>query len=358
MYSTGHEGLDTEVRLRLSSPADVINAVPYLLGFHPRDSLVLVSLHGSPDRRISLVSRIDLPPPGQAREAAGHLARIVMAQGCDEVLIAVVGGGATDVGVGFQLGGVAPPRTDVADAVRVAFEGLGVRVPVAVWAPEVNAGAPWHCYDSRLGGILPDPETSAVAAATVAAGHVTYADRGELEELVAPGEPSVLERRSRLLDAHCDGMSALDEPDAGADAFALVQAWVVRAGEDRLDLGDDDVVSLCLALSDPIVRDAAFGLVAGSPAHAERLWTALVRAAPAPEAAEPAVLLAHSALVRGNGALVSIALERAQRAWPGHRMSELFLASLDRGLGRDELCEWFAEGAAGARLLLRRRVGR
>jgi hypothetical protein len=353
MYSTGHEGLDTEVRLRLSSPADVISAVPYLLGFHPRDSLVLVSLHGGPDRRISLASRVDLPPPEREREAAGELARIVTAQGCDEVLIAVVGGGGPD--------NLPLPRAALVDTVRTAFEARGVRVPVAVWAPEVNAGAPWHCYDSGLGGILPDPETSAVAAATVAAGHVTYSDRGELEGLVAPGEPSALERRSRLLDAYCDRMSALDEPeepDAGADAFALVQAWVALAGEDRLELGDDDVVSLCLALSDPIVRDAAFGLVAGSPAHAERLWTALVRAAPTPEAAEPAVLLAHSALVRGNGALVSIALERAQRAWPGHRMSELFLVSLDRGLGRDELCEWFAEGAAEARLLLRRRAGR
>jgi len=352
MYSTGQEGLDTEVRLRLSSPADVISAVPYLLGFHPRDSLVLVSLHGRSDRRISLASRIDLPPRGLVGEAAVHLARIVVGQGCDEVLVAVVGGGAADGG--------SPPRADVVASVRAAFEERRVPVPVAVWASEVSTGAPWHCYDSGMRGVLPDPETSAVAAATVAAGHVTYSDRDELERLVTPEDPPALERRSRLLDTRCDRMSMDDEDvlDAGADALALVQAWVARAGDGRLTLDDDDVVGLCLALSDPIVRDAAFGFVGASAAAAERLWTALVRAAPDPEAAEPAVLLAHSALVRGNGALVSIALERAQRAWPGHRMSELFLVSLDRGIGRDELCEWFADGAAEARLLLRRRGGR
>lgn len=355
MYSTGHEGLDTQVRLRLSSPADVISAVPYLLGFHPRDSLVLVSLHGELDRQVSLASRIDLPAPPDVPEAVRQLARIVTAHGCDEVLVAVIGGGAPP-----DLAGSTPPRAEVAHTVRAAFEELGVSVPVAVWAPEVAAGVPWHCYDSGSGGVLPDPGASAVAAATVAAGHVTYSDRSQVEELVAADDPGVLERRSRLLDAHCDRLSALDEPDspdAAADAFALVQAWVGRAGEERLELGDDDVVSLCLALSDPIVRDAAFGLVVGRPAAAERLWSALVRASPAPEAAEAAVLLAHAALLRGNGALVSIALERAQRAWPGHRMSELFLVSLDRGLGRDELCEWFAEGAAEARMLLRRRGG-
>src|SRR5581483_487253 len=166
MYSTGQEGLDTEVRLRLSSPADVISAVPYLLGFHPRDSLVLVSLHGRSDRRISLASRIDLPPRGLVGEAAVHLARIVVGQGCDEVLVAVVGGGAADGG--------SPPRADVVASVRAAFEERRVPVPVAVWASEVSTGAPWHCYDSGMRGVLPDPETSAVAAATVAAGHVTY----------------------------------------------------------------------------------------------------------------------------------------------------------------------------------------
>lgn len=358
MYSTGQEGLDTEVRLRLSSPADVISAVPYLLGFHPRDSLVLVSLHGGPDRRISLASRVDLPPREYTYEAAVQLARIVVGQGCDEVLVAVIGGGAESRGA--ESGG-SPPRADVVASVRMAFEDHGVAVPVAVWAPEVATGAPWSCYDSGLTGTLPDPGASAVAAATVAAGHVTYGGRGELEELVTPEDLPALERRSRLLDAHCERMSVDDEPgaaDSGTDAFELLQAWVARAGEGRLELGDDDVVSLCLALSDPIVRDAAFGLVVGSPAAAEQLWTALVRAAPDPEAAEPAVLLAHSALLRGNGALVSIALERAQLAWPGHRMSELFLVALDRGLGRDELCEWFAEGAAEARLLLRGRGGR
>lgn len=357
MYSTGHDdldGLDTDVRLRLSSPADVISAVPYLLGFHPRDSLVLFSLHGQESRRISLASRIDLPPGAHVRQAADQLAAVVVGQGCDEVLVAIVGGGSgTDE---------SPPRGDVVDAMRTAFEDHGVPVPVAVWAPEVVTGARWQSYDSGLGGVLPDPETSAVAAATVAAGHVTYSGRGEVENLVATEDPLAVQRRSRLLDAHCDRMAKHDlneRPDASADAFALIQAWIARAGgQSRLEFTDDEVVSLCLALSDPIVRDAAFGLVVGAVASAERLWTALVRAAPDPEAAEPAVLLAHCALVRGNGALVSIALERAQRAWPGHRMSELFLVSLDRGLGRDELCEWFTDGATEARLLLRRRGGR
>ncbi|MDQ2706340.1 MAG: DUF4192 domain-containing protein [Actinomycetota bacterium] len=360
MYSEGtnsegtNSGLATEVRLRLSSPPDVVAAVPYLLGFHPRDSLVLVSIG---DRRVSLASRIDLPPLTEAKSVAGHLARIVAEQSCDQVLVVIVGGGVDhDV----------PPRTDVVAAARAAFGKIGIPVSSAVWVPEVTVGATWRCYDSDAGGTLPDPTSSPVAAATVAAGHVTYPDRQHLEQLVSPADPADLDRRSRLLDSHCDqqcdqlrGPSELDEPDRGADAFALLRAWVEKAGAESLDLGDDDIVMLCVALSDPMVRDAAFGLADGPyAAGAERLWTALVREFPDPEAAEPAVLLAYSALLRGNGALVGIALERAQRAWPGHRMSELFQSAIDGGLGPDDLRGWFAEGAAEARLLLRRRGAR
>jgi hypothetical protein len=347
--------LTTGAPVRLASPVDIVVAVPYLLGFHPRDSLVLVSIGG---RRVSLATRIDLPPPSQTQVVSSQLAAIVAGHDCDEVLLVVVGGGADG-----------PPRTDLVAATTAAFDGLGVPVSAAIWVPEVAAGATWRCWDPDtggwdpdIGGVLPEPSTSPVAAATVAAGHVTFPGREDLERLVAPADQADLDRRSQLLDAHCDRQcqrAEPEDPDSGADAFALLRAWVERADSADLRLGDDHIVELCVALSDPMVRDAAFGFAEGPhQAAAERLWTALAREFPAPEAAEPAVLLAHCALVRGNGALVGIALERARTAWPGHRMTEMFQAAVDGGLGPDDLRGWFAEGAAEARLLLRRRTSR
>jgi len=369
-------GLATAGGLRLRSPVEIVTAVPYLLGFHPRDSLVMVSVVG---RQIGLVSRIDIPPRAEAAEVARQLAAVLVGQGCDEVVVVVVGGGRPRAGSGTRsdgrsdgrpdarpggpIGGRRPPRPDLVAAARSAFDALGVPLSSAVWVPRVAAGAVWWCYDSGARGVLPDPAASAVAAATVAAGHVTYPGREDLERLVAPDAPAAVERRSRRLDALCDRRCASPDPDLAADAFALVQGWVQRAGADPADdlaevLDDEAVVALCMALSDPIVRDAAFGFGSGPlAAGAERLWTALVRQSPDPESAEAAVLLAHSALVRGNGALVGIALDRALRAWPGHRMGELFRSALDGGLGPDDLLGWFAEGAAEARRLLRRPGG-
>ena len=48
--------------LNLASPGELIAAIPFLLGFHPRRSVVLMALR---QRRLSLTQRLDLPDPGQ-----------------------------------------------------------------------------------------------------------------------------------------------------------------------------------------------------------------------------------------------------------------------------------------------------
>ncbi|HEY2205748.1 MAG TPA: DUF4192 domain-containing protein [Pseudonocardia sp.] len=340
-----------EQRLRVRTPADLVIAVPYLLGFHPRDSLVLVGMRGGPGRRVELTARVDLPPRAHGPVVAAELAEVLAGQGCSEVVAVVVGGGRAR-----------RPRADLVQALRRCCGPRGLRVVDAVWVPEVAVGVPWRCYGPcGCEGVLADPAGSPVAAAAVVAGQVTYPDRRDLERLVAPVDAAAVGRRSRALDAWCDREGRRDDPvaEGPVESFALVRSWVRRAAEGTPALGDEDVVALCVALCDPMVRDAAFGLATGPDrAGAERLWTALVREAPDPEAAEPAVLLAHCAMLRGHGALMGIALDRAERAWPGHRLAVLFRCAVDDGLGVTDLAAWLAEGAAEAAELLRRRTAR
>ena len=56
--------------IHLSGPADVLTVLPYQLGFHPHDCLVVVSLHGT---RMGLVQRIDLPPPEHVGDAVAAM---------------------------------------------------------------------------------------------------------------------------------------------------------------------------------------------------------------------------------------------------------------------------------------------
>jgi hypothetical protein len=145
---------------------------------------------------------------------------------------------------------------------------------------------------------------------------------------------------------------ALDrsDPDAGvhtgsSDAIAAIDSAVLDAGRGRLVLDDARVLALAAALAVPAVRDAALLRCIGpAPVAAEQLWTALVRETPDPEAAEPAVLLALSAMLRGDGALANVALDRAEQAWPGHRLAGILRPVL-LGMRPEEI-----------RVLLRERV--
>jgi Domain of unknown function (DUF4192) len=132
-----------------------------------------------------------------------------------------------------------------------------------------------------------------------------------------------------------------DAPD-----LSVVDAAIADAEAGRLQLDDQQVVALAIALSAPAVRDAALLRCLGPwPTAAEQLWAALARETPDPEAAEPAALLAVSALLRGDGALANVALDRAERAWPGHRLTGLLRLAAEGGLRPSEIRAWLIGSA-------------
>ena len=74
--------------IRLGSPADLVDAVPYLLGFHPTDSIVLIAVRGS-KRRVGLTLRLDLPALAADPDVIGNCIRHLGNAGAEGVLIAV-----------------------------------------------------------------------------------------------------------------------------------------------------------------------------------------------------------------------------------------------------------------------------
>src|SRR6476659_6870532 len=57
-------------QIRLRGPADVVAVLPYQLGYHPQDSIVLIALLG---RSVGLIERIDLPSPRDAEQVGSVL---------------------------------------------------------------------------------------------------------------------------------------------------------------------------------------------------------------------------------------------------------------------------------------------
>jgi hypothetical protein len=309
----------------MDNPSDLLAAIPPLLGFHPADSLVVFGLRGPRATELALVLRSDLPPPDRAAELAETLLPPLMQQCAAGVALVVVGGGSP--------AGDLPHREVVAHC-GATFADHGVPVVHQLWTAATVAGGRWQCYDeSGCAGVLPDPDGTRLAAIACDAGVTVYDRREDIVATLTPDPPDVLARRSASLDRFSEAEPALDSPQAGLAAVQAAIQLAVRQAPDLPDLSDEAVVELAMALSDHRIRDVCLDFDAlPDVAAAERLWTAMAKATPPPERAEPACLLAFSAYARGDGVLAGIALDQAEEADPGHRLSGLLRGALSIGL--------------------------
>jgi hypothetical protein len=188
----------------------------------------------------------------------------------------------------------------------------------------------------------------------VVAGAVTMPNREAVVATLTPADPATLARRTHLLEAVSRGSEpGSDSATLGVERLTTIRAAIDSAIDEPPFLTDEDVLVLTDALADHRVRDAC--LIQDDEDHrlgAERLWTALVRATPSPERAEPASLLAFHTYLRGDGVLAGIALEQAEKADPGHRLTILLRQSLQSGLPPQQLLKACTNAADRATQLL------
>ena len=162
--------------------------------------------------------------------------------------------------------------------------------------------------------------------------HVTYPNRQALAETLRPHPAHLLHRRAALI------VTLAARPADRQASLQRVRAAIARANDGELPADDTDIAELAVALSDPRVRDASLThSLDGHARAAQRLWTALVRSTPAPHRAEPAVLLAITAYLHGEGALVSIATDTALQARPRHALAAVIQLALRAGLPPDDM---------------------
>lgn len=316
----------------MHGPADLVAAVPHLLAFHPVDSLVVLVLGDDRTSRVVMSLRVDLPPPRHRRALANQLLTPIRCEAGSVVLV-VVGGGTPDPPSSL-------PHQGLVDCLESALATADIPLAGAVWASGTSEGDRWIEYGAPdRAGTVPDPAGSEIAAACAAAGMITFASRTELAAVLTPDDPGSLARREALLDeATVRAEREQDREQAARQGLVLITRAVTDAYRRTTRMSDDDVVALTMALSDLWVRDMALVFATGPHARAaERLWTELTRATPAPERAQAATLLAFSAYLRGDGAMASVALDRAEEACPGHRLASLVRSSLDHALPPEQL---------------------
>lgn len=321
---------DDRPTLRVRGPADLLQAVPYLLSFHPHRSLVLVGLHQS---LLVVTVRLDLDDiavPGVLPDAIAAMRR----------------GGATDlVGVVYAEDTVADavrplPWQWVADAVGDDAEAAGCVVLDVL----LVAGDRWWSYVCDepeccpgAGGPLPTG-TSVFSAQATYAGMVALPSRSALEAVLQPRPDA---ERAALRDAiaqaeHASVQAVLDGRDERHQrsvkrALFAAARTAGRPGEGGA-IDDATVARYGVALAEYPIRDSLWMAIDDGRLDGRELWRELAVRLPSPYDAAPLFLFAWCTWRAGNGALAGVAAERAIAADPAYSAADLLLAALQRGV--------------------------
>jgi hypothetical protein len=362
-----HELSLAENRVTLRGPADLADALPYLLGYHPDDSIVLIGLHG-PRGRLGGRIRTGIPAdPEEWCEAAELLAACLADSG-------MVRGSRPDAAVVYlcQDPPDGAPARDImerlrplAQRLRTACGGLAVPVYEALY---VSRDRYWsYCCTGtgccpEDGNALPRSGTSPMAAAAAYAGIRVRGSLRQLGQRLAPLDGPVAVRQVRAFDQVASGLvrrmlgTERDGSAVRAETLQLAERLMSRfrralavpepddSGSDARDdalLTSEEAARLVLGLQDRGTRDIAAEWMEGPEAPAAlRLWRALARRCVAEyeaHGAPPLTLAGWVAWSVGDEAGARVALERALDADPDYVFARLLHQACNEGVDPEAL---------------------
>jgi len=325
----------SEMVVRITSPSSLLALVPQLMGFEPRDSIVVVGTR-PPRGLVQLTVRFDLPPapdPEIANEIARHALSVLVAQGFR-----------TGVSVGYGPGRLVTP---VADALRRHAAGRGFRLTEVLRAED---GRYWSylCTEPACcpaeGVPYNTPSHPVTAQFTAAGAPPVLSDRAQLAATLAEVDGAAARAMTEATRRAEDRATLLAARAAGSGRRGAARALMASEGLDAVlraidacrtggaALGDDDAAWLAMVLLDLRIRDDAWARM--DPVYWRdhlRLWTDLTRRARPGYVAPAASLLAFVAWQAGNGALANVALDRAQADDPGYTMASLLRDVINAG---------------------------
>lgn len=322
--------------LKVRGPADLAQLVPYLMGFHPSRSLVVVGLA---NRRVQISARLDLDDLHDD-DADSRLAA---------TLLAMVGSGVQSfVGIVYDDEALPFGRPDDDElpwaGIAAVLDAEVARVGCELDDIALVSAGRIYSFVCRVPACCP-PEGTVLDGASTAAAEATYAglvalpDRESLAALLDPA-PDV-ERdalRPALQHAEDEAIEAIlrgDGPrrDRSAKRALLAAARRVDGADGSTvsaagPLNDDQLIDFAVSLQRRDVRDAIWLAIDEGRIDGRPLWRAMAHRLPAPFDAAPLFLFAWMCYRDGDGALAGIAAERALESDPRYNAADLVVAAL------------------------------
>ncbi|MGW2360440.1 DUF4192 domain-containing protein, partial [Streptomyces phaeofaciens] len=359
--NTPYDGSPTVHQVTLRTPAELADALPYLLGYRPEDSIVLVALDDRGGRgRFGGRARLGIPAnPDDWADVAQQLAEGLV-KGSERrgtraaQMVAYVCQEPADGETGRHVMQRLEP---LARLLRVACGNLDVPVIEALC---ISDGRFWSYCCAKKGCCPAEGVAMGLPGTSVLAAAATYAGiqvRGTLRELRARLQPlETGEALTQEVALDAAGMALipriLDDVSRAAVAdetlelaarlmrrFAeapVVSGALLADGRDDELLGADEAATLILGLQDRVTRDRAAAWMEGDEAPlALRLWRALARRCVGPygeHAAAPLTLAGWVAWSGGDELEAREALAMALGADPGYLFARLLHQACNEGL--------------------------
>ncbi|MGC0412550.1 hypothetical protein RKD32_005476 [Streptomyces sp. SAI-195] len=368
-----HESPTAEHQVTLRTPAELADALPYLLGYRPEDSIVLAALRDRDGRgRFGGRARLGIPAsPDDWAPAAGQLVHGLVTgserRGArPEQMVAYL---CQEPGRGETGRDVMERLRPLAQRLRVECGALDIPVVEALCIAD---GRFWsYCCDDEAccpaeGLPMGLPGTSVLAAAATYAGIQVRGSLRELRARMLPREDAGAVEQAAALDAtaatlvprilDADGRAEVAEETleaaerimrrlAEAPSVPGVPAEDLR--DDRM-LGHDEAAALILGLQDRTTRDRAAAWMEGdAAAPALRLWRALARRCVGPygeHAAAPLTLAGWVAWSTGDELEAREALAMALGADPDYLFARLLHQACNEGLDPESIRRCLREG--------------
>jgi hypothetical protein len=336
VMSSPAEPLPEAVRLR--DPAEVVAAIPHLLGFVPDESVVALSLRET--GRIGLSIRLDLGDESCDGEIAGILATRMRQDGADAVIVAVFTA-APDVGADL-------PRRGLVDAID---DALPVRLRDALLVRDDRWWS-YLCADADCCPVEGRPvDTTSTGAAALAAvhafqGRAVLPDRESVVASLRPVQGIAAVSMGQAIDRAAAAFAG-DGPSFVAAARTHTHALLDRYAVPPARLTDDEAATVVVAAHDIELRDEMIGWTAERHDPMHGLLRDLVRRAQPPLDAPVCTVLAWLAYSDGDGLVAATALGRALRSDPCYRLAGMLATALAAQVHPRELRRALRRSAAG-----------
>lgn len=290
---------------------DLLQIVPYLLGFHPAESAVAVLLRGG---QVLLTARSDLGP--SVVRLTSQLTQVARAHHADGVVLVAY-----------------------TPSPLVAWQTLQPlvddnRLPRVVDAVHVDRDRWWSLlHDTGPGG---EPlDAGRLAAEAVFAGLSAVPNRSQAVAAAERPPPQRLTELTADTERQLAHVSALASAQRVDDAVRLVRAWIAAHGsvDAATGLTTPELIRLGVLVRHVDARDAMIMLMDADNADAlVACWSAVVAVTEDRHQPGSLCLLGLAAWVSGSGALLVRCIERADGCDPDYSLARLLARIADQAV--------------------------